>query len=196
MSFLLNTSADNFANDLLNAALADAAGCDLWEVRSQEKFDAVCETMQMNWSDSINTLTGMVEEFASDAAAIRAIARRAKDDAMPITEHLDLLFSPGFLRRKAVMSDYPRYLRALKIRAERLVNAPARDVQKGEILEEYLDKFYAAWESVGSLVDSDGLYDFWQLLEECRIAIFAPEVKCAIKSPVAKLPDFWKNLRL
>lgn len=196
MSFLLNTSADSFANDLLNAALEDAAGCDLWEIRSQEKFDAVCETMQMNWSDSINNLIGMVEEFAVQASAIRAIARRAKDDAIPVAEHLDLLFSPGFLRRKAVISDYPRYLRALKLRAERLVNAPARDAQKGEILEEYLDKFYAAWESIGSLVDSDGLYEFWLLLEECRIAIFAPEVKCSIKSPVAKLPDFWKNLRL
>lgn len=196
MSFLLNTSADSFANDLLNSALEDASGCDLWEIRSQEKFDAVSESMQMNWSDSINNLVKMVEEFAVQASDIRAVARRAKDNAVPITEHLDLLFSPGFLRRQAVISDYPRYLRALKLRAERLVNAPARDAQKGEVLEEYLDKFYAAWESVGSLVDSDGLYEFWQLLEECRIAIFAPEVKCTIKSPVAKLPDFWKNLRL
>ena len=195
MSFLLNTSADSFGNDLLYAALEDAAGCELWKVRTQEKFDTVCEIMQMNWSDSINNLVDMVEEFADAASDIRAIARRAKDDAIPITEHLDLLFSPGFLRRKAVISDYPRYLRALKLRAERLVNAPARDAQKGEVLEEYLDRFYTAWESVGSLVDSDGLYEFWQLLEECRIAIFAPEVKCAIKSPVAKLPEFWKNLR-
>jgi ATP-dependent helicase HrpA len=195
MSFLLNTSASDFENDLLMAALENAAGCDLWEVRSEEKFEQICETMKMNWSDHINDLIAALEKYASEASAIRAVARRAKDNAVPITEHLDLLFSPGFLRRPAVSTDYPRYLRALKMRAERLVNAPARDAEKGEVLEEYLDKFYAAWDTVGSLADSDGLYEFWQLLEECRIAIFAPEVRCTIKSPVAKLPDFWKNLR-
>ena len=81
------------------------------------------------------------------------------------------------------------------MRAERLVNSPAADLRKGEVLEEYLDKFYTAWDTIGSLVNSDGLYEFWLLLEECRIAIFAPEVRCSIKSPVAKLPDFWEKLR-
>ena len=111
--------------------------------------------------------------------------------------HLEFLFAPGFLRRAdAVTEDYPRYVRALKLRAERAVNSPAKDLQKGEVLEDNLQKFRTALETVEDLVCSDGLYEFWQLLEECRIAIFAPEVKCAIRSPLAKLEEAWDKLQI
>ena len=50
--------------------------------------------------------------------------------------------------------------------------------------------------TVEELTDSDGLYEFWELLEECRIAIFAPEVKCAVRSPLAKLEKAWEDLRI
>ena len=196
MSLVWGSNASDFEDQLLSAALENAANCDLWEVRSREKFDQVCSEMQMNWADEADKMVKMLENYCKEYSAINQIARRAKDDAVSITEHLDLLFSAGFLRRRAVVTDYPRYLRALKLRAERLINAPARDMQKGEILEDYLDKFYAAWETVGDITFSDGLYEFWQLLEECRIAIFAPEVRCNIKSPVAKLADAWDNLRI
>lgn len=196
MSLVLGANMSDFEDHLLYAALNNAADCDLWEVRSRVKFDEVCETMQMNWADEIDKIIKLLEQYSSEYSAIRALARRAKDNDAPIIEHLDLLFSPGFLRRPAVMTDYPRYLRALKIRAERLVNAPARDMQKGEILEDYLDKFYAAWETVGDITFSDGLYDFWLLLEECRIALFSPELRCKIKSPLAKLDETWENLIL
>ena len=196
MSLVLGANMSDFEDQLLYAALENASDCDLWEVRSRQKFDEICETMQMNWADEIDRITASLEQYCTEYSNIRALARRAKENAAPIIEHLDLLFSPGFLRRRAVVTDYPRYLRALKLRAERLINAPARDMQKGEVLEDYLDKFYAAWETVGDITFSDGLYEFWQLLEECRIAIFAPEVRCKIKSPVAKLEDAWQNMLL
>ena len=151
----------------------------------------------MDWADAVGGLCRRLENYSEQYTTIRHIAKRIpRGHGNRITEHLDLLFAPGFLNRPAVITDYPGYLRALKIRAERMLNDPARDMQKGEILEEYLDKFYAAWDSVGDITFSDGLYEFWLLLEECRIALFSPELKTTIKSAVASLPAAWQQLRI
>ncbi len=197
MSLVYGSNQSEFETELLYASLAASAGIDLWEVRSGEMFENVSRIMEMDWAASLQELCATLEKYTADYTAIRAAARRIRGGgAERITEHLDLLFSPGFLRRPAVVTDYPRYLRALKLRTERMINAPARDAQKGEILEEYLDKFYAAWDTVGELTDSDGLYNFYLLLEECRIALFAPEVKSTIKGAINKLEHTWETLVL
>ena len=74
--------------------------------------------------------------------------------------------------------------------------APGRDAQKGAPLEPYLDRFAAALGTLPDLTASPGLYEFWTLLEECRIALYAPEVRSAVKSPLAKLAAAWEKLRL
>ena len=63
-------------------------------------------------------------------------------------------------------------------------------------LEEWEERFYAAFNSVEELSVSDGLCQFRELLEECHIAVFAPEIKTTIKSPLAKLADTWEKLRI
>ena len=100
------------------------------------------------------------------------------------------------MRRKAVFTDYRRYLRALKLRAQRAADAPGKDLQKGEALSRWDERFYAALATLDDLTSSDGLYEFWELLEEAHIAVYAPEVKTSVKSPLAKLPEAWEKLRI
>ena len=196
LSLMLNCSASEFENEVLSAALCAAAGCDLWEVRSAVDYAAAAEEMAMNWADETDALCAALERYTADCTAIRALARRAGKNGDAITDHLKSLFAPGFVRRPALLNDYPRYLRALKLRAERLINNPAKDAAKATGLTPYIERFTAAAATVEELTDSDGLYEFWELLEECRIAIFAPEVKCAVRSPLAKLEKAWEDLRI
>ena len=63
------------------------------------------------------------------------------------------------------------------------------------VSEEWEEKFYLAAETVSDLLQAPELYDFWLLLEESRIAVFAPEMPLKIKSPVNKLENAWKELR-
>ena len=196
LSLMLNCSATEFENEVLTAALCAAAGCDLWEVRSAVDYAAAAGEMAMNWADETDALCAALERYTADCTAIRTLARRAGKNGDVITDHLEMLFAPGFVRRPALLNDYPRYLRALKLRAERLINNPAKDAAKAADLTDYLERFDAALDTVTELTDSDGLYEFWELLEECRIAIFAPEVKCAVRSPLAKLADAWEKLRI
>ena len=196
LSLLINSSAADFENELLNAAIINAADRELEKVRSAADFEDVSEVIRQNWSNTLDELLDELEKFTAEYTLIRQLSRRAKDAGEAIREHLELLFAPGFLKRQAVFNDYKRYLRALKLRAQRAADAPGKDIAKGEVLEEWLEKFNAALATLNDLTDSDGLTAFWELLEEARISVYAPEVKTAVKSPLAKLAEAWDKLRI
>jgi len=86
-----------------------------------------------------------------------------------------------------VWQEYRRYLKGLRIRGERAVVSPGRDREKGERIEELLAKVEAANNISGINTDAD-LHDLWVLSEECRLAVFAPEVPLKIRNPLSKIP--------
>jgi ATP-dependent helicase HrpA len=102
-------------------------------------------------------------------------ARASYDD---LREQCDALLTPGFLRElsPARLAHYPRYLKAMRLRAERLRQDPAKDQQR--LLQvipywrEYL-KHRAAGTSAADLAELR-----W-LIEEWRVSLFAQELKTA-----------------
>lgn len=196
LALLVKADKNDFERELIHSALREVSPVDLWQIRSKDKFDLWCENVKTSLSETVDEMISGLENFTAEITLIRNLSRRAGDAGDEIREHLAFLFAPGFLKRQAVWSDYPRYLRALKLRAGRAADAPGRDLQKGEVLEIWLDRFNAALQSVSDLTASPGLYEFWELLEECRISVFAPEVRSTVKSPLAKLAGAWDKLRL
>lgn len=75
------------------------------------------------------------------------------------------------------------------------MGAPGRDETKLNTINLYLDRFYLAANSVPELTDKPALHEFWKLIEECRLAIFAPEVPLEERSPIKKLDKAWEELR-
>ncbi|MBE6359408.1 MAG: ATP-dependent RNA helicase HrpA [Lentisphaerae bacterium] len=196
LSLLVNCSADGFTDDLLCASLIGATDTDLATVRSRADYENISREIAGNWSNTLDELLEMLEKFSVEYSAIRQFARRAKGAGKLIEEHLEFLFAPGFLKRNAVLSDYRRYLRALKLRAQRAADAPGKDLEKYDAVEQWIDRFNSALTACGGVENSPALMEFWELLEEVRIAVFAPEVKTAVKSPLAKLEKAWEELRL
>jgi ATP-dependent helicase HrpA len=196
LTLTLDYTKSEFEDSLLRCALINAIDDDLAGVRSQSDFQKISEKLRGNWSNTMDELLEMLEKFTVEISAVRQLARRAKDAGDTIIEHLDLLFAKGFLNRPNIFTDYKRYLRALKLRAQRAADAPGKDLMKLEALEEWIGKVDAARKNYCDLSDSEALTDFWMLLEEARIATFAPEVKSSIKSPLAKLEKAWEDLRL
>ena len=90
--------------------------------------------------------------------------------------------------------NYPRYLRSLQIRTERLNSDYAKDCRKLEAIEFYINEFALALEQVEDITNSQELYNYWLLLEEARIATFTPEVPVKIKNVLAKLESACNNL--
>ena len=196
LSLLIGVPMAEFEDDLLISALNNAVECDFASVRSAVDFEQLSDALKLNWSNTLDDLLEELEKYTAEYTVINQLSRRAKEAGEEIRNHLHLLFAPGFLRRRNVFDDYRRYLRALKLRAQRAADAPGRDLIKGEELAPWVERFEAALKTQKDLTDSDGLTAFWELLEEAHIAVYAPEVKTAIKSPLAKLPAAWDDLQI
>ena len=199
LSWLVQDQEKRYLDDLLDSTVEYALGGDLWSIRDREAFATAADRARQELGEAAAARMATLEQLYRAYAAIRArlpqLRARALGGAAELEQHLESLFAPGFLLRPAVWSDYRRYLRGLQLRAERLLNNPARDAGKGAVLAPYLERFELALASVGELTASPELYEFWCLLEECRLAQFAPEVPTAIRAPVSKLEQTWNQLR-
>ncbi|RDS84616.1 ATP-dependent RNA helicase HrpA [Dyella monticola] len=116
-------------------------------------------------------------------------ARASYDD---LREQLDALLAPGFLRdlSTARLAHFPRYLKAMRLRAERLQQDPTKDQQRMlQVLpywREYLNHRAAG--------DGD-LDELRWLIEEWRVSLFAQELKTAEPVSAKRLAKALESLR-
>jgi len=100
-------------------------------------------------------------------------ARASYDD---LREQFDALLTPGFLRElpSAQLAHFPRYLKAMRLRGERLRQDPARDQQRMLQVLPYW-RAYLQHRAAGTTA----LDELRWLIEEWRVSLFAQELKTA-----------------
>ncbi len=93
-------------------------------------------------------------------------------------EQLHELLAPGFLRELPLprLAQFPRYLRAMRLRAEKLRQDPARDQSRLLQVLPYWREWLAAKASGAS---ADALDALRWLIEEWRVSQFAQELGTA-----------------
>ncbi|RAO78339.1 ATP-dependent RNA helicase HrpA [Dyella jiangningensis] len=104
---------------------------------------------------------------------LMGFARASYDD---LREQLESLLTAGFLRELPTsrLAHYPRYLKAMRLRAERLRQDPAKDQQRMlQVLPFWRD--YLKHRAAGT----DALDELRWLIEEWRVSLFAQELKTA-----------------
>jgi ATP-dependent helicase HrpA len=100
-------------------------------------------------------------------------ARASYDD---LHEQLDALLMPGFLRDLPTtrLAHFARYLKAMRLRAERLRQDPSKDQQR--MLQ--VMPYWRAWlQHRAAGADTAGLDELRWLIEEWRVSLFAQELK-------------------
>jgi ATP-dependent helicase HrpA len=102
-------------------------------------------------------------------------ARASYDD---LHEQLDALLTPGFLRELSPvqLAHYPRYLKAMRLRGERLRQDPAKDQQRMLQVMPYWRAYLQHRAAGTSAMD---LAELRWLIEEWRVSLFAQELKTA-----------------
>ncbi|MDI3262094.1 MAG: ATP-dependent RNA helicase HrpA [Fulvimonas sp.] len=174
-------SVDGLREDLVEGGFADwLAGRDL-DVRNAAAFEALrTQAAHALFAHAVERLK-LAEPIILAQAELRpwleppllGFARASYDD---LREQFDALLAPGFLRElpAARLAHYPRYLKAMRLRAERLRQDPARDQQRLlQVLpywREYLKRRAGG---------ADGLDELRWLIEEWRVSLFAQELKTA-----------------
>ena len=173
--------------------------------RTRQEFVARLEAGQKRLPAAIAELGKLALEIGSELdktrAELRALngkpgaPRLALDDVRVQLEHL---VPPGLLQRapRERLAHLPRFLRAIRVRLERLPNGPQKDQAKAaQVLPFWNDwlKYHAGLRARG--VPSEDLESFRWLVEEYRVSLFAPEVRTSVAVSAQRLTEQWKALK-
>ena len=169
--------ADRLRADLLDGAFDALTADGLLDVRDAETFaqrrEGIAKAVfgeAMQRLRQAETILGLVAEVrAKLESKLIGWARANLDD---MQAQLDALAAPGFLRDvpAAALAEYPRWLKAMSLRAERAQRDPVRDQQR--MLE--LAPFTAAL-AAADPADPEAHALRWDL-EELRVSLFAQEL--------------------
>jgi ATP-dependent helicase HrpA len=118
--------------------------------------------------------------------------RTSLDD---IKTQLQQLIGPGlFERPRERLLHVPRYLRAISVRLERMPNGPQKDLAKAEQVLPLWADWLGAHEALRGRVPAAALEEHRWLLEELRVAVFAPELKTAVPVSPQRLTERWRDI--
>lgn len=189
----------DWKEDVIDLAIREAMGGDLWEIRSEEQFAELQEQSRDEIAPLVLERFEQVRQLDPQLREVRSLLKRLRAEspaALDAEQELKLYFRPGFFCTPELLKRTPHYLKALEIRLRRAFDSPEKDRQKGEWLESYIRKFRIADEAVKGVENSPGLLDFLLLLEEARIAVFAPEIRPLTKCSEKILAQTWQDLKL
>ncbi|MEF9943735.1 MAG: DUF3418 domain-containing protein, partial [Burkholderiaceae bacterium] len=94
----------------------------------------------------------------------------------------------------AQLSHYPRYLKAILARLDKLKNEPARDQARMAELVQLATPFQRELAARKGVIDPR-LTEFRWLLEELRVSLFAQELRTPMPVSVKRLQKVWESLR-
>ena len=186
LSWFVSEGTRTAASDMTDAAILNSFPGETWKIRSAQEYETAAENVREELGRVAYEMEKKLSELYKMANECENILSRVK---LPeLREHYDLLFAPGFLRRPELWNnDYKRYLKGLKLRAERALTAPGKDQEKSRKIDDLLERLFVEI-SVSDMKEDADLHDLWALSEECRLAVFAPEVPLKIRNPLSKMP--------
>ena len=174
-------SADVLREDLVDGAFAALTADGPGAIRDPDAFAAQVDAVGRALFPEAMRRLQQAEKILALVAEVRAAlegrlmgwARGNLDD---MQAQLAALVPPGFLREVPAdaLAEYPRYLKALAIRAGRALNDPSRDQQRMLELKPFADALDAA-RAAGEAGGAGWQALRWDL-EELRVQLFAQEL--------------------
>ncbi len=188
----------------LIALLLDRAFLSAGLVRTQAAFEA-------RWAEGAPRLPALAEEVYQLAQEIlrhyHAVRQRLaplnqprwRPSTQDVAQQLDGLIFRGFLEEipYARLQQYPRYLRAVEMRLEKLPLNAARDRKLLETLRPLLDRWQERAEAARQADRPDPrLEEIRWMLEELRVSFFAQSLGTAYPVSCKRIEARWRELGL
>jgi len=172
---------DRLREDLVEGALAMLLAEGVDGIRDPAAFEARRDAVGRALFGEAVARLEQAEKILALVAEVRArleapLVGWAKANLDDMRAHLASLAHPGFLRDTPpeALAAYPRYLKALSLRAERALRDPARDQQRMLDFKPLADALEAA--RAAGRGDPAGLEALRWELEELRVSLFAQEL--------------------
>ena len=172
-------------------------------VRTREEFRARCVGA---WTGAVPVTQEMITVLTQSLDAIVRVRSRLGEGlpdpwrhaAFDIDQQIRLLTPEGWETGVPTrwLRCYPRYLRAVEIRLERLrAIGPARDLQQTRLVYAWLEKLAAlARAGVEQTEAADAFEELRWMVEEYRVATFAQELGTSVKVSERRLEDLHERV--
>jgi ATP-dependent helicase HrpA len=146
-------------------------------------------------AQQIAALLGSIVQEAAQLPRRLAASRSFAAACSDVEQQLARLFSKGFVAQTpaAQLAHYPRYLKAIAARLDKLKADPARDKALMSELGP-LQAAYARALSARKGVADPRLEEFRWLLEELRVSLFAQELRTPMPVSVKRLHRVWAGI--
>ena len=189
----------SWKEDVTDLAIERALGSDLWQIRSAEEFSRKMEESRDTVLEEALSFLNTLEKLFPLLQEVQSLLRRFREDS-PVREDVEMelstYFRSGFFRTPELFEQTFRYLKGLSLRLRRAIDSPGKDLSKGEYLQSFIRKCRLAEEAVGGLEHSRGLQEFHLLLQECRLAVYAPEIRPVCRCSEKILLQAWQEMKL
>jgi ATP-dependent helicase HrpA len=138
-------------------------------------------------------VAAMVAQAAVLARKLQALKSFAHLTA-DVEQQLSQLFTPGFIvtTPPLQLAQFPRYLKAIELRADKVKSDPARDAAKTGEIQSLANPWQRALVARKGVSDPR-LDEFRWLLEELRVSLFAQELKTPMPVSIKRLQKFWES---
>ncbi|MEW5707793.1 MAG: ATP-dependent RNA helicase HrpA [Pseudomonadota bacterium] len=188
----------------LTAAIVErAVWSDESPIRTRRDYEArakqVRAKLQVVGQEYVRLLTQILTEAQAVKKLLATPVARAWKHVVPdMGRQLDALVHRGFLTRTpyARLVEYPRYLKAMQRRLEKLQNWGERDAKWTAEIERLTREWQQRLERSRKTGAPDPrLEEFRWMLEELRVSLFAQELKTPYPVSVKRLEKFLAGLR-
>lgn len=164
--------------------------------RSEAEFGALVDARRANLQDVADRLTAVVLDILKEWRTVRLSVDRLRSPVFAaavadIEAHLALLFPPDFVQTtpQQWLDQYPRYLKALRRRIERLADNVARDAQLAAQVAPFADALRALLAPPAGVRPRPELQQFRWMLEEFRVSLYAQELKTILRVSEKRLGE-------
>ncbi|PLW69007.1 ATP-dependent RNA helicase HrpA [Pseudohalioglobus lutimaris] len=188
--------------DLGDAAYIRAMGLENDLPFTREAFQATLERGRGDVVSCANEVEAVLLNTLQGAAQVRQALSAVADGKWPdsiadIQQQLAALLQPGFQRDTPAdwLAQYPRYMKALLNRVERLPGQYARDQKHTLMLESLVNPLREALaEREGLLLASEPAAVYRWMLEEFRVSLFAQNLGTRQAVSEKRLREQWKRV--
>ena len=136
-------------------------------------------------------LADVLEEYNTLTQQLKKLSNPALPE---IKQHLQHLIYDGFVKDipLAQLKHFPRYLKAVRMRLNRLELDPNKDAKKATQIAPLWEAYWQ--HHAASEKPSAELTQFHWMLEELRVSLFAQELKTAYPVSIQRLQKVWQNM--
>ena len=197
LQLTLSAIDSDFLTDFIDAAIVDALTQDSrYPIQDAATFSERAADARTTLYEAAAEQAERLEELLEAREKVVTLLSDlgdAGDARVDLEMQLEFLFRPGFLQTRDVFSRYPRYLKAMHIRMQRIRNNAPSDLRKLAEVEPFQNRLSDQLLECDDIASAHGLLEFAMLLEEFRVNRFAPEIKTPVKVSARRLEEAWER---